>query len=750
MPTAVAAAPSSQDSSSSTPKTAKKSSKKKTLGKPSVETSVPLGPEIPKAWELPDFHLDKTYDHPVMVRLPSDSLMQLVNTHPSLQQNPKMVGAIITNDLMSDGGRMDAIERLAARLEQPQRPPPPRQGPGSPSPPPAMSEEDAKAAEEEIGLLERRVEVLHGPFKGYFGTVEQLDACGTSATVSVNLPSGNEQLACVPAKYVEPAQLSLQGGYLMQSSAFPSDVPSLGSVCATCGTRAKSTCSKCGRARYCSKECQLEGWNIGHKASCKASRPLAAKHGGNVGDHVAVLVDLLRELKGSGVDAVLEILRCLLDCTSPPMVKDTCALLNAGAARAIVLACGRYPDHLEVQRVGLELLSHISGERERPRKPGGLEVFIAGGLETAACALRAFMYDLKVQNYGLCVLSSVAGMICSSNRLVAKRTAEAASHLVELPLAALRVHVLGSLPELMRATAGADNQHDSLRPLYLGLPAFAALSSILHGTPEPLFEKPGQLDFVIMCMHGLASRELARFDAVTIGSAPFGPFRMQCLGYACPAPSPPPGWLASPTRFPRSFTDQRLSALLNPAHRYACRTLANAIIESHSRKAKVGAAGGAQAAVAAMRASNDASLQADGCMLLRNLMTATQRGSPRMSASGRITGDALCGMAPDVVEAGGVELLHRALGLHPKDAAVTTAALGALFNLYNDAAMSGDPSRIPRALLEAVGQPTKEAARRAAKLHEANQQITVTAKMLIELVNSGEGYLVPGCTTQRR
>jgi len=317
------------------------------------------------------------------------------------------------------------------------------------------------------------------------------------------------------------------------------------------------------------------------------------------------------------------------------------------------------------------------------------------------------------------VLSSMAGMIACTNRLVAQRSVAASCELVELPLKALRVHVLTSLSQLMisnAATAGADSRDDALRPLWLALPAFAALSSIVHEAPETLFGTAGRLDLVLVCMNGLASRELARFDDVTLGTAGFGPCRMKILGYAC-------------------------------------RTLANAIIESQPRKAKVGAAGGAQAAVAAMRASNNAALQADGCMLLRNLMSATQRGSARMSAGAGLRGDAALGMAPDVVEAGGVELLHRALTLHPKDASVATAALGALMNFYNDAALSGgDQSRIPAALLASAAQPTKDTARRAARLHADNMQIVMTAQALLGLVDGGSGILTaPGSTeTMRR
>jgi hypothetical protein len=698
---------------SSTPKTAKKSSKKKPSAVSTSQTSAPFGPQIPYASELPDFDIDKTYDHPVMVKLPSEALVKLLSANPILTENTEMVGLIMNNELMSEAGRMEAIERLAKRLGQPQKP---RQCPGTVDTVPgmlAMSEKDAKEAEEEIGLLERRVEIRHGAHEGCFGTVEQLDACGTSVVVNVTLPSGGERLICVPAKHVEVAQFSLQGGWMMQNLAFPSDVPSLGTVCATCGRHpAKSSCSKCQRARYCSKECQVEGWKSGHKASCKASRPLAAQHGRSVGDHVAVLVDLLRELKGSGVEAVLEILLCLEDCTSPMMVSDTCALLNAGAARALVAACARCPDSLDVQRSAVRLLSQISGDRERPRKPGALEVFVAGGLDIVARALHAFPDDNRVQYYGHCVLSSVAGMRVSTNRLVAKRCVQATNDLVELPLMALRAWVVGSFGILMRATsdAGAADYEDALRNLSVGLPAFASLSSILHDNPEPLFESCDRLDLIIMCTQGLASCELARLDATKVGSSTFSHLRMPCLAYAC-------------------------------------RTLANSIVGNHARKAKVGERGGAKAAVAAMRASNDMAVQADGCMLLRNLMSATPRGSPSMSAGGSFCSDAFLGMAPDVVAAGGVEMLHRALTLHPKDAFVTTAALGALFNLYNDAAMSGDPRRIPATLLESWAQASKDAAKRASQLHKHDQQIVMTAKVLIDSVDGAEGF-IPGVRAQ--
>ena len=213
-----------------------------------------------------------------------------------------------------------------------------------------------------------------------------------------------------------------------------------------------------------------------------------------------------------------------------------------------------------------------------------------------------------------------------------------------------------------------------------------------------------------MCMKGLASRELARLDAMTVGSTTLSHLRMQCLAYAC-------------------------------------RALAHSIIGSQARKAKVGEMGGAQVAVAAMRVSNDVVVQADGCMLLRNLMSATPRGAASMSASGSFRSDALLGMAPDVVAAGGVEMLHRALTLHPKDAAVTNGAIGALFNLYNDAAMSGDPSRIPATLLESTAQATKDAAKRAARLHGDEQQIVMLAKVLVDSVDGAAGVL-PGLGAQ--
>ena len=44
--------------------------------------------------------------------------------------------------------------------------------------------------------------------------------------------------------------------------------------CAHCGkSGASKTCAKCKTALYCSRECQLEGWNVsGHKYECKKLR----------------------------------------------------------------------------------------------------------------------------------------------------------------------------------------------------------------------------------------------------------------------------------------------------------------------------------------------------------------------------------------------------------------------------------------------------------------------------------------------
>ncbi|KAL8392953.1 hypothetical protein RB595_002951 [Gaeumannomyces hyphopodioides] len=47
--------------------------------------------------------------------------------------------------------------------------------------------------------------------------------------------------------------------------------------CSSCGAdeQAKlAKCTGCGRARYCGKDCQVKGWNEGHKGDCKIYKAL--------------------------------------------------------------------------------------------------------------------------------------------------------------------------------------------------------------------------------------------------------------------------------------------------------------------------------------------------------------------------------------------------------------------------------------------------------------------------------------------
>ena len=51
------------------------------------------------------------------------------------------------------------------------------------------------------------------------------------------------------------------------------------SQCANCGKQAQAgvkfkQCSKCKAIGYCSKECQVEAWKLGHKKDCKRARIL--------------------------------------------------------------------------------------------------------------------------------------------------------------------------------------------------------------------------------------------------------------------------------------------------------------------------------------------------------------------------------------------------------------------------------------------------------------------------------------------
>jgi hypothetical protein len=38
--------------------------------------------------------------------------------------------------------------------------------------------------------------------------------------------------------------------------------------CGTVNEKALKKCGKCARARYCSRECQVEDWAMGHKVLC--------------------------------------------------------------------------------------------------------------------------------------------------------------------------------------------------------------------------------------------------------------------------------------------------------------------------------------------------------------------------------------------------------------------------------------------------------------------------------------------------
>eukprot|EP00172_Hildenbrandia_rubra_P003855 Plantae.Rhodophyta-Hildenbrandia_rubra.ctg6716.p1 GENE.Plantae.Rhodophyta-Hildenbrandia_rubra.ctg6716~~Plantae.Rhodophyta-Hildenbrandia_rubra.ctg6716.p1 ORF type:complete len:431 (-),score=47.18 Plantae.Rhodophyta-Hildenbrandia_rubra.ctg6716:1232-2524(-) len=43
-------------------------------------------------------------------------------------------------------------------------------------------------------------------------------------------------------------------------------------ICAVCGLGASSTCGKCHKLRYCSKECQKEDWYFGHQRLCMSEK----------------------------------------------------------------------------------------------------------------------------------------------------------------------------------------------------------------------------------------------------------------------------------------------------------------------------------------------------------------------------------------------------------------------------------------------------------------------------------------------
>ena len=47
-------------------------------------------------------------------------------------------------------------------------------------------------------------------------------------------------------------------------------------TCLTYGKRSRKYCSMCEVARYCSKECQLDHWNLEHKFTCKVPELEAA------------------------------------------------------------------------------------------------------------------------------------------------------------------------------------------------------------------------------------------------------------------------------------------------------------------------------------------------------------------------------------------------------------------------------------------------------------------------------------------
>lgn len=42
-------------------------------------------------------------------------------------------------------------------------------------------------------------------------------------------------------------------------------------ACQVCGKTAKFRCTRCKRAWYCGRECQVRDWKAGHKAQCKAA-----------------------------------------------------------------------------------------------------------------------------------------------------------------------------------------------------------------------------------------------------------------------------------------------------------------------------------------------------------------------------------------------------------------------------------------------------------------------------------------------
>ena len=104
----------------------------------------------------------------------------------------------------------------------------------------------------------------------------------------------------------------------------------------------------------------------------------------------------------------------------------------------------------------------------------------------------------------------------------------------------------------------------------------------------------------------------------------------------------------------------------------------------------------------------------------------------------------------------GVEALVEALDAHPRERRLTMVALGAIFNLFNDAAIGmKEPSSTWHAdvtdpkLRKAYGTEVTRVAKRAARLHDAGTaegaQVAETAKLLLELLSASSptGVLFP-------
>ena len=401
--------------------------------------------------------------------------------------------------------------------------------------------------------------------------------------------------------------------------AFPSDVPALSSTCAACGVVASDAqklkpCGGCRRTLYCGKECQLDAWKRGHKGSCKvAPRALAAQHGATPLAHVASLVGMLRELEGSDVRVVASLLETLVDFSS--MDFATIGLLDASAAGVVVRVCARHACHAPVQKMGLKLLSRLAqGEQlGAPTRPGSAEVFLAGGVELAAAALRASPADGRLQYDGLLLLAAVGGYAgVGTNEGLAARSGAAVCDKVELPLRALGDHVLGAWPRKLSAAP--------IEQAAVGFAAFAMLSPVANAKPDLLFDdaRPTAIALLVTALQTFAAPSLERFERARAGTMTFGQLRDDTL-------------------------------------KLGCRALANGIVGDGRRKAVVARAGGAQAAVATMRASTDLQVHTDACMLLRNLCSTSAHGAPKchVDADGTptLTSDAVRGMGPDVIEA---------------------------------------------------------------------------------------------------